>query len=329
MIDLEKNMKISRVKIWNRMDCCWFRINNFEIWIGDTETLFNSAGNTRCYVDTFANYDTTNKEILVSCTGNGRYVFVVVPGTSKTMNLAEIEVYGVLSDPATNADKSLNLARACGADTATACTVTAKTSHNAGTVANVNNDDTDWNNGVWYANTDPEYMQIDLGETKNVYNIEIWFSYLSETVLHRADNFEVWIGDTSAVVASPNSKCYEHLGSVKLSENVICQGFGRYVIFKFYTQLVAVAEAKIYGPTDTRANLARCGAASGQPGCAVTVSSICLPCSSTFPGAKITDGVSTNAREEGESWIGNEATSEWLQIDLGETKSVQDLVPRH
>jgi len=226
-------------------------------------------------------------------------------------------------DNVTEADASLNLARACGVDTVTACTVTAKTSHNAGTVTNVNNDDTDWNNGVWYADTDPEYMQIDLGETKNVYNIEIWFSYLSEVVLHRADNFEVWIGDRSTLVTSPNTMCYEHPGSVNLYENVNCQGFGRYVIFKFYTPLVAVAEAKIYGPKDTRVNLARCGAVGGDPGCAVTVSSLCAPCTSAFPAAKVTDGVSTNVRAEGESWVANDGTSEWLQIDLGETKSVE------
>lgn len=327
-VDFGKTQSVLRVKIWNRDDCCWSKLQGFEVWIGDA-TTYDGSGNTRCSSGVTFEATAAGREIDADCVGNGQYVFVVIPGSNKILHFLEFEVFGPYPpssfdlDTATEADTSLNLARACGAEAAAACTVTAKTSHNAGTVTMVNNDDTDWNNGVWYANTDPEYMQIDLGETKNVYNIEIWFSYLSEVVLHRADNFEVWIGDRSALLASPNTMCYEHPGSVRLYENINCQGFGRYVIFRFYTQLVAVAEAKIYGPTDTRVNLARCGAGDGDPGCAVTVSSLCGACTSSFPPTKITDGLSTNTRAEGESWVANDGTSEWLQIDLGETKSVE------
>lgn len=327
-LDFGKTQSVLRVKLWNREDCCWSKLQGFEVWIGDA-TTYDGSGNTRCSSGVTFEATAAGREIDADCVGSGQYVFVVIPGSNKILHFLEFQVFGPYPpssfelDTATEADTSLNLARACGVDTLTACTVTAKTSHNAGTVANVNNDDTDWNNGVWYANQDPEYMQIDLGETKNVHNIEIWFSFLSDTVLHRADNFEVWIGDRSALLASPNTKCYEHPGSVNLYQNVNCQGFGRYVIFRFYTPLVAVAEAKIYGPRESRVNLARCGAADGDVGCAVTVSSLCAPCTSAFPSAKVTDGVSTNVRGEGESWVSDDGTSEWLQIDLGETKSVE------
>jgi len=81
--------------------------------------------------------------------------------------------------------------------------------------------------------------------------------------------------------------------------------------------------AGVGASVDMGTNLARCGAADGEAGCAVTERSNCDSCAVTFAKTEVVDGVTNNVLENGKSWIGDSSTDQWIQIDLGASKSVK------
>ncbi|XP_067301255.1 uncharacterized protein [Pseudorasbora parva] len=91
-LDLLKVYTVSRVVITNRiLHCCSERINGAEIRVGnDSSDVFS---NPICAIITSipggASYSYLCNRM------EGRYVFVVIPGTSKILTLAEVEVYVV------------------------------------------------------------------------------------------------------------------------------------------------------------------------------------------------------------------------------------------
>ena len=68
-------------------DCCGNRLSNFEVKVGNTDSW---DANTKCG----GQHSVAQGQTLdVSCSGEvGRYVFVVIPGSSKTLTLCEVEV---------------------------------------------------------------------------------------------------------------------------------------------------------------------------------------------------------------------------------------------
>ncbi|XP_078672658.1 fucolectin-like [Branchiostoma floridae x Branchiostoma belcheri] len=77
----------SHVVIFNRFDCCQSRLNPFNIHIGDSSQI---TLNPKCGGD--HNIDVSQPSISVSCQGmSGRYVGVVLPGSSRTMTLCEVQ----------------------------------------------------------------------------------------------------------------------------------------------------------------------------------------------------------------------------------------------
>ncbi|XP_019614492.1 PREDICTED: E-selectin-like [Branchiostoma belcheri] len=77
------------VVIFNRFDCCQSRLNPFNIHIGDSSQI---TLNPKCGGDHYI--DLSQPSISVSCQGmSGRYVGVVLPGSSRTMTLCEVQVF--------------------------------------------------------------------------------------------------------------------------------------------------------------------------------------------------------------------------------------------
>ncbi|CAH1238490.1 FBN1 [Branchiostoma lanceolatum] len=91
-VDLGQAYSIDRVVIYNRQDdCCWERINPFNIHIGDSDQV---SENPMCGGD--HQFSTNVASVSVSCEGmRGRYVGVRLPGTSRVLTLCEVQVFPV------------------------------------------------------------------------------------------------------------------------------------------------------------------------------------------------------------------------------------------
>ncbi|XP_078665895.1 uncharacterized protein LOC144908233 [Branchiostoma floridae x Branchiostoma belcheri] len=89
-VDLGQPMQIGRVVIWNRMDCCSDRINDFNIHIGNnTQVSLNPkcGGNHRIE-------DLGQQKITINCPGMwGRYVGVRLPGYKRILSLCEVQAF--------------------------------------------------------------------------------------------------------------------------------------------------------------------------------------------------------------------------------------------
>ncbi|XP_035689590.1 von Willebrand factor D and EGF domain-containing protein-like [Branchiostoma floridae] len=92
-VDLGQPYSIDRVVIFNRQDeCCWGRINPFNIHIGDSDQV---STNPKCGGDhEFGSQ--SQKSLSVPCQGmRGRYVGVRLPVTSRALTLCEVQVFPV------------------------------------------------------------------------------------------------------------------------------------------------------------------------------------------------------------------------------------------
>ena len=71
-VDLESTQRIDAVRLYNRKDCCGWRLRGFEIRVGDSPTYDD---NTACFTGGTAPTDWLD----VACEATGRYVFVALP----------------------------------------------------------------------------------------------------------------------------------------------------------------------------------------------------------------------------------------------------------
>ncbi|XP_067301120.1 uncharacterized protein [Pseudorasbora parva] len=90
-LDLLKVYTVNRVVITNRQDCCSERLNWAEIRVGNVSP--DVFSNPICAV--ISNISAGASYSYLCDRMEGRYVFVVIPGTSKILALAEVKVYVV------------------------------------------------------------------------------------------------------------------------------------------------------------------------------------------------------------------------------------------
>ncbi|XP_055075309.2 fucolectin-like [Misgurnus anguillicaudatus] len=89
-VDLWASYNISRVVITNRKDCCVGRLKGAEIHIGNSLEK-NGNNNSRCAV---LNDIPLGQSLSVSCHNmEGRYVNLIIPGSSKVLSVCKVEVY--------------------------------------------------------------------------------------------------------------------------------------------------------------------------------------------------------------------------------------------
>ncbi|XP_035672789.1 uncharacterized protein LOC118413477 isoform X8 [Branchiostoma floridae] len=96
-VDLEQSYMISRIVIFNRQDdCCWERLNPFNIHIGESDQV---STNPKCGGD--HEIDGNQVSVTILCPAmQGRYVGIRLPGTARTLNVCEVQVF---SSPVTTA----------------------------------------------------------------------------------------------------------------------------------------------------------------------------------------------------------------------------------
>ncbi|KAI8502525.1 hypothetical protein Bbelb_201130 [Branchiostoma belcheri] len=88
-VDLGHPYQIDRVVVFNRQDCCWERLNPFNIHIGDSDQV---STNPKCGGDHQINVN--HQFISVRCQPmRGRYVGVRLPGQSRVLTLCEVQVF--------------------------------------------------------------------------------------------------------------------------------------------------------------------------------------------------------------------------------------------
>ncbi len=91
-VDLQSTKQVVAGKLWGRTDCCQSLLDGFQIWIGNAAT-FDGTGNINCFTATSTEHNLLPYTHSFTCNGTGRYVFVTLPGTVRTLSLVEFEVY--------------------------------------------------------------------------------------------------------------------------------------------------------------------------------------------------------------------------------------------
>ncbi|MEZ5040728.1 MAG: discoidin domain-containing protein [Saprospiraceae bacterium] len=94
-LDLGSLNEIQRIKIWNRLDCCSNRLSGFYIMVSETPITANNtvAGTGQVVVGPFDFKDGSERSQSWSIDSKGRYIRIFIPGPSKILSLAEVEVF--------------------------------------------------------------------------------------------------------------------------------------------------------------------------------------------------------------------------------------------
>jgi hypothetical protein len=227
MIDLEQTAFINHVQIFNRVACCGFRLNNFQIRVGHSSTFSN---NPACVTGEPSFDDVKN----FSCVLSGRYLSIQQFNT-EAMNLRELEVYG---------RKTSNLARACSAGN---CPVTG-ISELGGWELSRAVDGITSSGGAHTLSQQNDWLMIDMQQTVFVAMVRIYNR--QECCQDRINNFQIRVGDSGTSAGSSNPACASNQPWFTNPNNkdFICVLSGRYVTLQqFNSHWMNVAEVEVYG----------------------------------------------------------------------------------
>lgn len=270
-IDLGSRRNVTLISISNRQIGNYEDINGFKVYIGDQNA--KDGEENLCHADT-KSYTTAVTE-TVSCVGTGRYVYVTVEfSPARYFRVSEIQVLGpvcVGQEPSTPVK---NLARICGG--AESCAVSAYSTQGGHTdppqMVLDGEKPTGYSGTVLWLAASPGYnycgaslntactaeswLQIDLGQSRSVQTIGIWFR--QDCCRERQHAFEIYLGDTASTKglakSAGNTMCYQDTttaASTPLSLNATCVGFGRYVLLYFPQASASVGEIAVFGIEST------------------------------------------------------------------------------
>jgi hypothetical protein len=93
-VDLGYTASIGGGQIWGRSDGSQARLDGFQIWVGDSGSAYNAAGNTKCYTSTTFEHRTSPFTHSFDCVATGRYLWVVLE-TGNCLSIREIQVYSI------------------------------------------------------------------------------------------------------------------------------------------------------------------------------------------------------------------------------------------
>ncbi|KAK3281358.1 hypothetical protein CYMTET_10845 [Cymbomonas tetramitiformis] len=84
---------VSEVHLYNRLDCCADRLGTHEIWVGNAASGPTASGNSQCYSGEAASDSTTVVDTCSSAV-EGRYVYLLLPGSSRVISIEEMQAFG-------------------------------------------------------------------------------------------------------------------------------------------------------------------------------------------------------------------------------------------
>ena len=97
-IDLESKYDITKIIIYNRTDsCCSDRITGAQVYGGNINSV-----NPNDFTSLGSPLNSSASQEINNINTTAQYILIYLPGTDKTLSLAEIEVYGTLSSNGTN-----------------------------------------------------------------------------------------------------------------------------------------------------------------------------------------------------------------------------------
>ncbi|XP_077999971.1 uncharacterized protein LOC144452700 [Glandiceps talaboti] len=93
-LDLGEAKQVYKVVIYNRKDCCDFRLNGAEVRVGDNKLV---GSNPLCGVVSDDNFADDPIEILCGCSEalTGQYVSIQLAGVKQVLTICEVQVFGL------------------------------------------------------------------------------------------------------------------------------------------------------------------------------------------------------------------------------------------
>ena len=90
MLDFGRSVMVTKVIVYNRQDCCWDRLNNYKITVGDSSSVnVNAVCASNLPAPMVSPY---RADVLCATTLRGRYLHVSI--NSNWLHLAELQVMG-------------------------------------------------------------------------------------------------------------------------------------------------------------------------------------------------------------------------------------------
>ena len=228
-VDLEQATEVTSLTIVGRSDCCEERLDGYSIYVGfqGPESVTDSAA---CVTN--QPNPPAGEAVTVTCERPivGRYVYVYL-GRPTILTLCEVEVFG---------ERTINMARTCGADGTQACPASqSSTSHDGPAERAVDNAGF---SGSWHSasctHTDiaagaPTWWRVDLEKSVSVDSLTvIGRSDCCET---RTAGYSIYIGDAGPDKITDNAACVTnqpHLPERHIVDVTCGQPLtGRYVYF--------------------------------------------------------------------------------------------------
>ncbi|XP_019618512.1 PREDICTED: uncharacterized protein LOC109465602, partial [Branchiostoma belcheri] len=243
-VDLGQSYMVSRVAIFNRMDCCSERLNPFNIHIGDSDQV---SKNPKCGGD--HHIDVNQSSISVSCQGmRGRYVGVRLPGPSRILTLCEVQVSLGIRRPNIALGKP---------------TQQSSVSHDGVSGRAVDGD----RNGAWRGEscthtrqTDNPWWRVNLGSSRSVGDVVIFNR--QDCCQERLSPFRLHVGDSPHVGSNPTCGGDHVVPAGQTAITVDCHGrTGRYVGILLPTkQSLTLCEVEVYEDIDVQVERLGCWA---------------------------------------------------------------------
>ncbi|KAI8517213.1 Retinal rod rhodopsin-sensitive cGMP 3',5'-cyclic phosphodiesterase subunit delta [Branchiostoma belcheri] len=232
-VDLGFSQRIGQVVMFNRMDHTWQRLDGFNVYVGDDETV---EKNPVCV----ANQPVHTMEVsyTVSCYGlMGRYVGILLP-KKEVFNLCEVEVY--------EARERTNLALGQPAEqsgtTFAAIASRAVDGNRDGDFYQESCTHTSWQGSNWW--------RVDLGASYFVDEVVVFNR--QDCCSTRLDNFVVYVGSDPVVTLNSPCEPEQRVTTNQAGYPVQCRGLrGRYVGIHLpvYGSLT-LCEVEVFGGLD-------------------------------------------------------------------------------
>ena len=190
-LDLGSVQDIDTIRLWNRTDCCSNRLTDFHVFVSDTPFTGTTvlASQNQSGVFDYHNIGTAGTTTDVTVNRTGRYVRVQLSSTATdiVLSLAEVQVFGQVSNVATNGTATQSSTwSGYGADRA----IDGDTNGSwpAGSVTHTNDSESE------------KWWEVDLGQSYTISEIRIWNR--TDCCSNRLSNYHVFVKDSPFVAST-------------------------------------------------------------------------------------------------------------------------------
>ncbi|GMH44697.1 hypothetical protein BSKO_12649 [Bryopsis sp. KO-2023] len=241
-VDLGKSFNVVKVVIINRGDCCWDRLKNFKISVGDKQPY---GLNPACVVN---GAQGMGESKAWKCPLKGRYVTISLQGTNY-LTLCEVEVYANVAGPVPPPKDFLVSLRKTVRQSSTAYGGIAQRAVDGNA------------NSMWAGKScthtglapKPVWWQVDLGKVFKLTRVKI--TNRGDCCWDRLRDFSISVGNTPAYAGSPRCVSSGRQGRGETKEWP-CKLSGRYVTISIpRAEYLTLCEVQVFAS----------GASTGPP----------------------------------------------------------------